>query len=413
MKGSAADRQILLRLAAEVMEIARLDEQNERRSRWERLNSLEAERPLVWINEIPWHELQGDELRCTCIDPFCRDIESRLRTTLYLWRHMRTDMVVDPVFYTPKIYSDSGFGIAVHAPRGVSEYGRGSDDYVPLIRSEADIDKIKIPQIAADPQATERIAAQTADLIGSVLPVQSRGVTHMWNAPWDVLITWWGVTELFMDMVERPNFVHLGISRMMDALLGRLDQLEALGLLAAGDYNHRVGSGGLGITRELPQPDFDGIHARPIDQWGTSTGQIFSDVSPAMHDEFCLQHELRWLESFGLNAYGCCEPLHHKGEMLKKIPRLRRVSMSRWIDLDRGVETIGDRWIFSYKPNPAVFAETRWDPEPARQELQRMLERTRGCRVEIIMKDITTCRSDSQRLWDWCRMATEMAESVA
>ena len=173
-----------------------------------------------------------------------------------------------------------------------------------------------------------------------------------------------------------------------------------------------MGSGGLGITRELPRPDYDGVHARPIDQWGTSTGQIFSDVSPAMHDEFCLQHELRWLERFGLNAYGCCEPLHHKGEMLKKIPRLRRVSMSRWIDVEKGVETIGDRAIFSYKPNPAVFAETRWDPEPARLELQKVLERTQDCHVELIMKDITTCRQDPHRLWDWCRLAVEMAENA-
>jgi hypothetical protein len=142
MKGSAADRQILLRLAAEVMEIARLDEQNERRSRWERLNSLEAERPLVWINEIPWHELQGDELRCTCIDPFCRDIESRLRTTLYLWRHMLTDMVVDPVFYTRKFTATAASALRC-TPRAASANTAASDDYVPLIRTRRTSTKSK------------------------------------------------------------------------------------------------------------------------------------------------------------------------------------------------------------------------------------------------------------------------------
>ena len=69
----------------------------------------------------------------------------------------------------------------------------------------------------------------------------------------------------------------------------------------------------MGVTDERPQPDFGGAHARPIDQWGTSAGQIFSEVSPVTHDEFCLEYEVSWLERFGPDCYGCQEPLRHKG----------------------------------------------------------------------------------------------------
>ena len=48
-----------------------------------------------------------------------------------------------------------------------------------------------------------------------------------------------------------------------------------------------------------------------------------------MHDEFCVQYEMKWMERFGLVAYGCCEPLHNKIGMLRKIKRLRKISMSR------------------------------------------------------------------------------------
>ena len=57
-----------------------------------------------------------------------------------------------------------------------------------------------------------------------------------------------------------------------------------------------------------------------------------------MHEEFALHYEKKWLERFGLVTYGCCEQLHEKVDILSKIPNLRKISMSCWIDVDRAVE---------------------------------------------------------------------------
>ena len=132
-----------------------------------------------------------------------------------------------------------------------------------------------------------------------------------------------------------------------------------------------------------------------------------------MHDEFCLRHEMRWLERFGLNCYGCCEPLHDKMGILKKVPNLRRVSMSPWADAEKGAEALGRDYIFSAKPNPAIFAWDIWNPEQARRDLRGVLDRARGCVVEIIMKDVSTCRNDPRRIWEWCELAVEVAEEYA
>ena len=413
MAFSKNDRKIIGELARQMMEIASLPVQDEKRAMWTKLNRLEEVRPMVWINELPWGEMQNEELQCQAEDGFCRGIEGNLRRTLYLWNHMPADMVVDAVYYSSYVYHDTGYGVAVESVLGEGEYGRGAHDYIPIMKTEADIERIRMPNITADWEATERNYQMACDLIGDIMPVEKRGVTHMWCAPWDVLIQWWGIEELYTDMMDRPELVHKGTARMMDALIARLDQLEEQGLLSVSNSNHRVGSGGLGITDELPQPDYDGKHARTIDQWGTSTGQIFSEVSPAMHYEFCLQHELRWLERFGLNCYGCCEPLHNKIDILKKIPRLRRISMSTWIDVDKAVEAVGRDYIFSYKPNPAVFAWDVWDAEQARKNLYNVLEKAKGCVVELIMKDVTTCRHDPRRIWEWCEFAVEIAEEYA
>ena len=245
---SDKDREIVRSLARQVMEIASLPAQDEKRAMWARLNGLRPVRPMVWINEIPWEEFRDEEdtLRLRSEDEFCRSIEGRLRTTLYLWRHMRTDMVVDPFYMSRYVYEDSGWGIKGVEVASKSDYGRGAYDYVPIMETEADIERIQMPTVTADWDATERNYEITADLIGEVMPVVKQGVSTVWCAPWDVLIHWWGIEELYTDMTDRPEFVHKGAARMMDAFLARLDQLEAQGLLSVGNNNHRVGSGGLG-----------------------------------------------------------------------------------------------------------------------------------------------------------------------
>lgn len=85
-----------------------------------------------------------------------------------------------------------------------------------------------------------------------------------------------------IDLVERPDFVHKVISRLVDANLHRLNQYESLGLLSLNNGPIRVGSGGYGYTDELPKPGFNPEHVRSIDLWGCATAQIFVAVSPEM-----------------------------------------------------------------------------------------------------------------------------------
>ena len=57
---SIADREILRALASELAEVAALPVHAEKAELWRQLNDLESSRPMVWINEIPWHEMGGD-----------------------------------------------------------------------------------------------------------------------------------------------------------------------------------------------------------------------------------------------------------------------------------------------------------------------------------------------------------------
>ena len=411
MPESPNDREVLRTLAAQVAEAAALPVHRQKADLWRRLNRLEKVRPLVWINEVCWNEM-GPEVDLQCQDPFCRTHEETLRQVLYQWRHLPADMAVEPVLWSPLVIRDSGYGLQVHAAKADGPLW-GAVHYIPVIHDEADVEKIQMPVIVLDRAAGDRDCDRLMQLVGDLLPVRQRGVTDYWFSPWDLLIQYYGIQEAMMDMILRPALVHKAIGRMVDVMISRLEQLQAQGALALNNGYHRVGSGGLGYTDLLPQKDFDGVHVRPMDLWGTATAQIFSEVSPAMHEEFALRYELRWLERFGLNCYGCCEPLHHKIGLLKAIPRLRRISISPKANLEQAAAAIGDRCVFSIKPNPAVLATDTWHPEAARRALRDSLEKARGCRIEIIMKDISTVRRDPPRLWEWSRMAMEEAERLA
>jgi hypothetical protein len=130
-----------------------------------------------------------------------------------------------------------------------------------------------------------------------------------------------------------------------------------------------------------------------------------------MHEEFAIQYEKRWMEQFGLNYYGCCDALHHKIDILKTIPNLRKISMSPWADVEKMVEASNGKYVLSYKPNPAIFIVDRWDPNAPRDNLREVLEKTKGCVVEIIMKDISTVRYQPQRLWEWSRVTMDLVSS--
>jgi len=416
MQIAGRDRDILRRLAAEQAEIAALPVQREKAELWRRLNDLEPVRPLVWINEIPWNEMNvDDELTLQASDPWVRQVETRMRRTLYRWRHMPGDMVVSDYLACPLVIHSTGFGLSedVEVRRTDETSSVISRRFHQQIVEPEDVERIQFPQVTYDAEETEARYQALCDAVGDILPVRKVGKRGIWFAPWDNLIRWWGVQAAMLDLALRPDMVNAAMERLVDAYLYELEQWEALNLLSRDDDNTRIGSGGYGYTSEMPGEPYDPDRVCPHNMWGCATAQIFGSVSPEMHWEYGLRHEMRWLTRWKLTYYGCCEPLDVKMDILRRIPNLRKVSMSHWVDVDRAVREVGTDYVFSRKPTPAVLAEDTWRPGLARQQLVEFLEKARGCHIEIILKDISTVRYQPQRLWEWERMAIELAETCA
>lgn len=408
---ASQDREILQRLASDIVEIGSLPIQEEKAELWRRLNDREPTRPLVYINEEPMAELIAcsTELQCQCSDPFLKAIEGGLRQTLYQWRHYPVDSIVRPEVRCCKAFSSTGIGISQQGATIASDTVV-SQHFDAQISEMEHIEKIQMPVVTYDAEETQRCYEMMSDIFDGIAPVRLTGLQHIWFTPWDELIRLVDIESIMMDLVMRPDFVNALVSRFVDAKMHELDQIESLGLLDAGALDVRVGSGGYGYTRDLPA-ETAGWGSLPCRQlWGCGNAQIFSAVSPEMHWEFSLKHEMRWLERWGMTYYGCCEALHHKLAMLRRIPNLRKISVSPWFDIPKGLENGADKYVLSVKPSPAVFATDTFDEHQARQEIARVLDQAAGCNVELIMKDISTVRKDPSRLDRWSQIAMEEAE---
>ncbi len=397
-------------LAARVAEIAAEPIQEERANTWRRFNRLEQDRPLVLVfPEGSWRELLPED-EFVCEDPACRGWERDLRRRIYHGEILQDDNVVDDEVVAGVAMRNTGWGIEAQRTRPANPLGAAH--FVPVIETEEDADKIKHPEVSVDWEATERNYQRTCEVFDGILPVEKRGPAYGRVSMIDMFSQWRGLDQLFWDMVDRPEWLHGVLQFITDGQLSILEAFERENVLSLNNGAHYCGSGGVGFSDELPQPDFDGEHIRATDLWGFATTQIFSEVSPAMHDEFALRYEKQWLSRFGLNAYGCCEPLHKKMNQVKQIPRLRRISMSPWVDIEESAAHLEDQYIFSYKPNPAIMASIEWDPDFVRKGIRDFLEETRGCIVEMVMKDTHTCNHQPQRMTDWVRIAKEEAEAV-
>lgn len=401
------DRRILRDLAKRVAQIAAEPVQDERRAVWYAQNALRPIRPPVFISpDGAWAELIPDSV-LRCAGEHARGIELALRKRIYAHERFGDDQVVDTRWPVSYAVSHRGWGIGPEVRR--TEEDRGSYTWDAPIGTRADIDRIETPTAEHDADESERRLAWHRELFGDILDVRLHGV-WWWSLG---LIDEWtrlrGITQTYLDMSDDPELVHAGMRRLMEGRLAWIERLEELGVLSLNNGNDYVGSGCFGYTDELPGGGFDG-HVRLRDLWGFCEAQPMSSVSPAMHEEFVFPYQAPILERFGLNCYGCCEPLDHMLEILiARMPRLRRVSISPWADVRRSAEALRGDLIFSWKPNPAQLAAVTFDEEALRAGIRETLQiaSEHGCVIEVVIRTTHTCNNEPERFDRCARVAME------
>lgn len=398
------DRDTLRGLAERVADIAAGSRMQDVRRLWKRINHLEPTRPAIFCDpENGWNEIIT-EAQMRCRGKLARRWEMDLRKEIFWGEEMGDDKPVEPFFDVPYTVSPDDWGLAA-----VYHKTQTAGSYVweaPIRDYQSDLEKLHAPQFAIDWETTTGCRQIAKDLFEGILTVRLKGC--WW---WSLGLTWpaatfRGLENIFCDFVDHPDELRELLARISRGYLAKLDLLEANNLLSLNNDGTYVGSGGWGFTEELPRRDFDG-HVTCADLWGFTESQETVDVSPAMYEEFIFPYEKPIMDRFGLTCYGCCEPVHGRWNAVKRHHHLRRVSCSPWADLEKMAGYLEDKFVLSCKPNPATLAVPEINENAIRAELRRIREITKGCVVEMIMKDNHTIASRPENVVKWCRVAKE------
>ena len=383
-----------------------------RRKLWTDANDLKPGRPPVFVDEICWTEIDDPALKVQCAHPFARELEDLFLKELYCLDHALYDQVAEPFIENPLVVYDSGFGIDELVDTRSTGFNSEivSRHFHVLIAGMDDIDKIREPEVLLDMERTVQYGEVLSEIFRGILPVVTVGARGLWFTPWDYLIRVMGVDQTFINLYDEPEFVEAVVSRYVDMAMKRMKKYDAIGIWASNNAPVRVGSGGYGLTTALDAQEAHPVSCPTDQMWGCGNAQIFSSVSPAMHRQFSLQYEMDWLKRFGLTFYGCCEPLSGKMDLMDEIPNLRKVSMSPWNNFEAAAERCRGKYVMSCKPSPAVFAGDSFDEGEARRAIRHILSATRGCAIELVMKDISTLRFKPERLHAWARAARETVD---
>ena len=400
------DIEIIRELAKNYAQFALSEKNKEKMDLMRGVNGLKPIRPAVYINELPWHELDIDrELTLQCTGDIYRGFENALRKNIFQHKHFPADTVFVPYISVSKIIHSTGKGmeadedvISIDAKNHIIAH-----KYHDQLKTEEDLAKLQIPEITYDEAESLKRLEFAEELFKDILPVKLEG-HELGFAPWDEISRFRGVGPLLTDLAIRPEFMHKVIGRFHEIAEAVAAQYEALGVLKANAYYVHCTAG---LCDELSLED--GKKATPKNMWGRGTAQIFSSVSPDMHYEFDISYMMRYMEKFGLVYYGCCEPLHDRIDKVAKIPNLRKVSITPWANIEQAAEAIGNKYVFAAKPNPAFVAESSFDAERVRKEILTVLDacKKNGTTCEFVLKDISTCGYRPDNIFKWEKTVME------
>ena len=397
-------KEVIRELGRRYAEIAALPRQRETINGWRRLNGLQSDtRPMVRLDQLPWDELDWGEEEMVNREGLFRMVERRLRMTIYAWENFKADMVVLPYFGINKTVRNASLGPAAEVERmGLSQH------YAEQLATVEEVQALETPKIETDPELDQRQLEQVSEVLDGILPVKLTGhVRH--TGLWDLISIKISPERMLYDLIDRPDYVRTLIGKFVEMENGVLDQFEEHGLLEPAPAEiHCTGA----FCDELPSPEYDGKKAMARDTWVFSMAQMFSEVSPAMQEEFDILPLKPLLERYGLVYYGCCEPLHNKIDIVRKINNVRKISVSPWANKEISAEQIHGDYVFSAKPNPSHVAMGSFDADLVRRDLTETVEicRRHNTPCELILKDVSTVCNDPRRLTEWEKIAMEVAQ---
>jgi hypothetical protein len=347
-------KQLLLDLAKKYLEICHAERNQTAKALWRDHNSLRKTRPPVTIHSF-WHTGPS-------IDPFLAPnetqafgwVENWFKRQIWQGTNIQDDWVFLPWFTVRAPFQQPSRGIWGIDLDIATDKVSGGRRYMPVVKEVEQLKQLEATPhnvLAKDGEKTR----QLRDIFGDILPVHEDRSTFypLWGGTdlSEAAGALFGLTELMYMLYDNPEMVHTLMAFMRDAVVVNLKQGEA-----AGDWSYAEHKNYFmpPFVDSLPDPAPNSYGAKLKDLWFFTHAQEFEGVSARLHEEFLLDYQMPIMELFGWVAYGCCETLDKKIDLLRKIPNLRRICIGPTADVASSADQVGRDYILSWRPNPSM-----------------------------------------------------------
>lgn len=411
MTCSSDDRAVLRELAGQYRQLCESERNRQLIAAWRKLNNMEPCRPMIYANcgllgseiapHLPDRRVVDDELHRA---------ERQLQWALHWSATLGDDRVFYPWFPVRAEmfrHPEGPWGVALDQVRDEASRGWRC---LPVLKTIEDLARLKATEHrVTDPHPP--LARKLEDLFGDILPVHVKRSTvyGVWGGTdlSEAAGKLFGLEELLTALYTNPRMIHEFMAFTRDAVLANLIQGEAAGDWSTADSWYYLTPP---YCDDLPDPAANSHGAKLTNLAYFTHAQEFDAVSPEMFEEFLLRYQLPILERFGRIAYGCCETLDTKLDMLREIPNMTKVLSGPLSDPACYPEKLGDRRVISWRPVGSIIASKRFDEQSQRKQLREGLAKLRGCNVEVHMHEPMTVHNDIQRVLTWARIAKEEVE---
>jgi hypothetical protein len=219
-----------------------------------------------------------------------------------------------------------------------------------------------------------------------------------------------GLEQIMWDAYDRPEWFHKLLTFMRDGIFKVHEEAEK-----ANDFsllNHQNQAMPYAEELKAPAPNVYGVKRKEL--WCHMASQEYTTFGPDMYDEFLLQYQIPILEKFGLVAYGCCEDLTKKIDLLRKIPNLRRIAVTPFANTKKCAEQIGKDYILSWRPNPSSMISMGLDEDFVRNHMRENFKvfKENDNYFDITLKDVETINHQPQNVRRWVQIVRDEIEKT-
>lgn len=410
------DREILMGLAERVRTIADSPRNQEVRRRWYMHDECKGERPLLLTETDGGLQMVLPDFQPRCQEGWAKWQEYMLVNTLCHVETIRDDWPVEPWVRTSWNLKISDYGVPFHSTNPEAQEVRGAY-HIDAVLKDLDTEFQRLTPRTYEVDRPQSLAVKKflEDFYSGILTVHMRGLPVWTLGITGTAIQFVSLEGLMLKMYDQPEGLHRLMSFLSQQNLALLRWLEREQLLSLNNADDYIGSGSRGYTRALPQPDAaPGSPARIRDMWGLLESQETVSVGPDQYAEFVFPYENAIAKELGRVYYGCCEPVNTRWHVLKNMANLKRISVSPWCDQRFMARELGNRYVYSRKPNPSLISTEVFDESLIRADLRETMQlaKAHSCSLEIAMKDVHTLHGEPDRLTRWVKIAREVTDEV-